>query len=442
MKKLKLIVAALLLALLASCARAELRITVGGVTYTSRVLGNSVEYWMGGEKLGEARRLGNGITYHDGGGKIVGEATTLGNSIIFRDKSGSEIATRTPLGDKHIYRNAQGREIGTAYVLGWKTEYTDGSGRSIGSADTTDMPLRPIPLERLLSGGGAGGGGAPLPKLNGLCLPFVVQVAPGSPAEAAGLKVLDLVIGCRGADWTSFQFMGVDEAASQNRMIPRFVSTPDDGLVLIVYRPAPKEYDEAKGSIVTVGPLPKGQKGFAWGAQRYCSAFSRAGSVEYTRQAADVYAKWLAAGNDGPALRLPVCLTRVVKVAPGGQAEQAGMNVGDFLVGFAGQKGTVLDLAGPAYWLTLQRVKARLSANQEQKDIVYVVYRPAAGERNTACGQIVALAPMQPGKKGYSYNIAEETPYYTRDGSHKYAAQIRALYEKWLADGSPAALAR
>ena len=73
-------------ALLASCAHAELRITIGGRTYTSRVLGSFEEYWVGSEKLGEARRLGN--------------------SIIFRDVKRNELATRAPLGDKHIYRNA------------------------------------------------------------------------------------------------------------------------------------------------------------------------------------------------------------------------------------------------------------------------------------------------------------------------------------------------
>ena len=77
-----------------------------GRTYTSRVLGSSEEYWVGSEKLGEARCLGDGIMYHDSQGKIVGEALRLGNSIIFRDVKGNELATRTPLGDKHIYRNA------------------------------------------------------------------------------------------------------------------------------------------------------------------------------------------------------------------------------------------------------------------------------------------------------------------------------------------------
>jgi len=40
---------------------------------------------------------------------------------------------------------------------------------------------------------------------------------------------------------------------------------------------------------------------------------------------------------------------------------------------------------------------------------------------------------MQPGKRGYGYTVVEVSPYYTRDGSYGYAAQIRALYEKWLA---------
>ncbi len=102
----RLICAALLLTLLASCAHSELRITIGGHTYTSRVLGSSEEYWVGSEKLGEARRLGDGIMYHDSQGKIVGEARRLGNSIIFCDVKRNELATRTPLGDKHIYRNA------------------------------------------------------------------------------------------------------------------------------------------------------------------------------------------------------------------------------------------------------------------------------------------------------------------------------------------------
>ena len=66
----------------------------------------SEEYWVGSEKLGEARRLGDGITYYDSRGKIVGEARRLENSIIFRDVKGNELATCAPLGDKHNYRNA------------------------------------------------------------------------------------------------------------------------------------------------------------------------------------------------------------------------------------------------------------------------------------------------------------------------------------------------
>ena len=67
-------------------AHSELRIAIGWRTYTSRVLDSFEEYWVGSEKLGEARHLGN--------------------SIIFRDVKRNELATRAPLGDKHIYRNA------------------------------------------------------------------------------------------------------------------------------------------------------------------------------------------------------------------------------------------------------------------------------------------------------------------------------------------------
>ena len=70
------------------------------------------------------------------------------------------------------------------------------------------------------------------------------------------------------------------------------------------------------------------------------------------------------------------------------------------------------------------------------RDLRIIVYRPERGEKNAAAGEIVALSPMQPGKKGYSYLASEDAPTYTRSGSSEYAAQIRALYAKWLEAGN------
>ncbi|MBP5211803.1 MAG: hypothetical protein J6Z30_02985, partial [Pyramidobacter sp.] len=202
-RSLKLICAALLVLLLVSCATAGMRITIAGKTYVSRVLGNSVEYLVGNQKLGEARKIGDSIDYRDARGNLVGSAKPLGDAIIFRDARGGEIGSCKPLGEKLIYRDGRGRDLGQAYVLGWKTMYVSERGGSMGEADTKDMPLRPLPLELLLRGSGDDA-----QQTHGPCLPQITYVKADGAAQAAGLKVNDIIIGCRGGCWTTFDFMG------------------------------------------------------------------------------------------------------------------------------------------------------------------------------------------------------------------------------------------
>lgn len=427
-RSLKLICAALLVLLLVSCATAGMRITIAGKTYVSRVLGNSVEYLVGNQKLGEARKIGDSIDYRDARGNLVGSAKPLGDAIIFRDARGGEIGSCKPLGEKLIYRDGRGRDLGQAYVLGWKTMYVSERGGSMGEADTKDMPLRPLPLELLLRGSGDDA-----QQTHGLCLPQITYVKADGAAQAAGLKVNDIIIGCRGGCWTTYDVMGSGQAESLNRLRPKMEELRErDGLVMIVYRPETGEKDAAKGTIVASAPMPAGPKGYGWKVQESCATFTRKGSLAYYAQVADVYRKWLSDGNDGPALRLPVCLLRVTKVNPGSQAEAAGMKVGDMFIGIVGREGSFLDDVSASHRLTFEKSEAKLAAVKETPDLSFVVYRPSKGEKNSAAGEIVILAPMQPGKKGYSYSVSEAAPQYTRDGSCEYAAQIRAIYEKWL----------
>ena len=417
--------------LMASCACAELKITIAGKTYIGRPLGNTIVYQVGGQKLGEARQIGDSVSYRDVRGIEVGTAKPLGDAIVFRDSRGREIGTRKPLGDKHIYRDGRGLEIGEARVLGWKTQYTDGRGLLIGEADTKDMPLRPLPLELLLSGSGGDA------RQHGICLPQISNVKADGATSAVGLMVNDIIIGCRGEAWTTFDFMGSVQAELQNRLRPKMEEIRErDGLVMIVYRPRTGEKDAATGTIVASAPMPAGLSGYGWKAQESGTTFTRKGSLAYYEQIADVYRKWLADGNDGPALRLPVCLLRVTKVIPGRQAEASGMKIGDIFIGIAGQEGNFLDYADTSHRRTFEKIEAKLVATGNVRDLRIIVYRPAKGEKNAAAGEIVALLPMQPGKKGYSYSVSEDAPTYTRSGSCEYAAQIRALYAKWLEAGN------
>ncbi|MDY4032666.1 MAG: hypothetical protein SOY64_06350 [Pyramidobacter sp.] len=127
-----------------------------------------------------------------------------------------------------------------------------------------------------------------------------------------------------------------------------------------------------------------------------------------------------------------VCLTRITKLRPGGQAIGAGLQPGDFLITFAGKDWTIFDLLNASYEVMRPKVVEKVKATLEDDHLVMIVYRPAAGERDHAGGAIVSLAPMNPGMKGYTYVTATDCEYYTVAGSKKYAAEIKAIYERWL----------
>ena len=127
-----------------------------------------------------------------------------------------------------------------------------------------------------------------------------------------------------------------------------------------------------------------------------------------------------------------VCLTRVTKLKPDGQAIGAGLQPGDFLITFAGKDWTIFDLLNASYEAMHPKVVEKVKATLEDDHLVMIVYRPVPGERDRAGGAIVALAPMNPGKKGYTYTTATNCEYYTVAGSKKYAAEIKAVYERWL----------
>ena len=467
MKRYKLLLAALVVLLLASCAHAfEQRITIAGKTYVGRVLGNVIEYKVGNEKLGEARRLGDTVVYRDAKGLEVGTAKPLGDAIIFRDGRGAELGTRKPLGDKHIYRNERGGEMGEARVVGWKTEYYNERGLPIGTADTKDMPLRPIPLEAILIRQAKA-------SENAVCLTRVTQVKPGGQAAAAGLAVNDVIIGYRGDSWTIFDFAGPIYQTTHAAIQQRISATSNrDDLFMIVYRPAKGEKDRANGAIVALGPMRAGKKGFNYNTAEACGLYTRKGSRPYADGILKIYAEWLAAGNDGPALSgakqptppapkpaepnppaapqggkltaggfpsivIPgdtfLCLTRITKVEQGGQADAAGLRVDDFLIGYAGHDWTTISLAGPSHKETFGRIKPLVSATRDEPDLTMIVYRPQAGEQKGAAhGEIVTVGPMKPGPKGFTYTVAEYCQFYGRVHAKAYAIRIKSIYDRWV----------
>ncbi|WP_418845765.1 hypothetical protein [Pyramidobacter piscolens] len=127
-----------------------------------------------------------------------------------------------------------------------------------------------------------------------------------------------------------------------------------------------------------------------------------------------------------------VCLTRVTELKPDGQAIGAGMQLGDFLITYAGKDWTIFDLLDASHKVMHPKVVEKVKATLEDDRLVMIVYRPASGERDHAGGSIVALAPMSPGKKGFTYTTSTECEYYTVAGSKKYVAGIKAIHERWL----------
>lgn len=127
-----------------------------------------------------------------------------------------------------------------------------------------------------------------------------------------------------------------------------------------------------------------------------------------------------------------VCLTRITKLRPGGQAIGAGLQPGDFLITFAGKDWTIFDLLNASHEVMHPKVAEKVKSTREDDHLVMIVYRPVPGERDHAGGAIVALPPMNPGLKGYTYDTATDCEYYTVAGSKKYAAEIKAIYERWL----------
>ena len=127
-----------------------------------------------------------------------------------------------------------------------------------------------------------------------------------------------------------------------------------------------------------------------------------------------------------------VCLIRITKLVPDGQAIAAGLQLGDFMITFAGKDWTVFDFLNPSYKEVLSKVSERVKAALYDEGLVMIVYRPIPGECDHAGGAIVKSVPMKPGIKGYTYTSAEACEYYTVAGSKKYAAEIKAIYERWL----------
>ncbi len=123
-----------------------------------------------------------------------------------------------------------------------------------------------------------------------------------------------------------------------------------------------------------------------------------------------------------------VCLTYITAVTWEKPAAQAGMRAGDILLGFAGQNWTLFDVLDASHATMHKKVNAKLSAVRELKDIVYIVYRPTHGEKGMAKGEILQLAPMPSGKKGYSYRTSESGPTFNRRNSINYVEQIKRLY--------------
>jgi len=288
MKKILLSAAVFFAALTSTAMAYTINIKTGGLAYTGRSLGGQIEYRINGQVVGWEKKLGNTVVYTDPSNSRVGSVEKIGNRWQFKAANNAFAGSVELVGGRHIYKGANGAIIGYADKLGGRTQYKAGNNASIGSADTSAMPLRPIPLENYLKKNKSGAAG------DGVCLTRITKIKPDSPAEKAGMEPGDFIISCKGSDWTIFDLLGADHAGMHQKVREKIIATREqEGLVIILYRPAKGEKDQAKGQIVLTAPMPAGMKGYTYLTSASSEYYSSAKSKAYAAGMKEIYTNWL-----------------------------------------------------------------------------------------------------------------------------------------------------
>ncbi|WP_274968447.1 hypothetical protein [Succinimonas amylolytica] len=274
------ILAALLAVLSASpCLAWTIHIKNGSVTYDGRPLGNEIVYTVKGKQAGTARPLGNEVVYRDAAGQPAGSVRKLGNDWVFKDRNGAVIGTAVFYGQELVYKDARGRQTGSARVLGGKTEYRNERNMDIGSADTDSMPLRPLPLEKIIAEN----------TIPVACLTRVSGIALEMPAAAAGLRAGDIIIGFEGQPDTVFKYQK-DDCSAMHRSVVALVNRGNKAdSAMIVYRPASGEHGTPQGQILKTLVIPQGKRGFNYQTADSGPSYTQKESVAYAAAIKKLY---------------------------------------------------------------------------------------------------------------------------------------------------------
>ncbi len=274
------IMAALIAALAVSpCFAWTIHIKNGSVSYDGRPLGNEIVYTVRGQQAGTARTLGNEVVYRDAAGQPAGSVRKLGNEWVFKDRNGAVVGTAVFYGQELVYKDARGRQSGSARVLAGKTEYRNERNLDIGSADTDTMPLRPIPLEKIIAENAV-----PV-----TCLTRVTGISWEMPAAASGLRAGDIIIGYEGQNDTVFKYQR-DDCQSMHRSVVAMVNRGNQfESALIVYRPASGEHGTVKGRILKTAVMPQGKRGFNYQTADSGPSYTQKESISYSSDIKKLY---------------------------------------------------------------------------------------------------------------------------------------------------------
>ena len=273
----------------------NMKIKIGAISYEAKSDGGEIRYMSGGKIVGTATRLGDKTIFRNSSGQEVGSLAPLGETWYFKDARGQEIGSAVRLGNDIVYRDARGvMNAGSSSVSGWSTTYRDGQGAVIGEADTTDMPLRPVPLEAWLIE----------QSIPSVCLTLITNVIMDKPAAAAGLRAGDLLIGWEGRDWTVFDVQSANPKNMLSKVAEELRKMRDiQDQVMIVYRPAQGENGMAKGTIMKLRPMPAGSKGYFYSILENGPTFIRRNSINYSEQIKKLYLS--GAFENAPAFAAP-----------------------------------------------------------------------------------------------------------------------------------------
>lgn len=261
-----------------------MKINDGNLKYECTPGSSDIVCSVNGSTAGRIEKNVTGITYRDRSNRSVGSAEFSNGTWRFRDAAGKVIGTAEFSSGETIYKDSKGTTVGRASAFGSYTRYLNGSGATVGETNTSDMPIRPVPLELWLRD--SRNTAAPA------CLSYLYCVNLEKPAGRGGMKTGDILLGYEGSDWSVFD---INEKSCKK--VNEDLRAKDESLrnsfafVYIVYRPAEGEKGEVKGTIYKMKPMPSGLKGFKYYTDTRGPSFITANSKAYYEGIRALYPK-------------------------------------------------------------------------------------------------------------------------------------------------------